>query len=191
MRHERGSVLVICLLLLLVVTLLGVAGIQTGTFGNMIAGNGLSGQKAFWLAEAGLQDAKEKLASSDTVEAFKTLIGPSIQVAFGEGTYKVTTSPDAFDPTNRIKITSVGATSGASGTVEVTMIKFTANPKVWAAVVANGLIDTMGNFTADGRDHDEDGLVVLPNQGALGIATRSTLNLGGSSSVGGTSGGID
>ena len=192
MRNEKGSILVLCMMLLVVVTLLAVAGIQTGSFGTMIAGNGLEGQKAFWIAEAGLQDAKDKLNNAADIEAFKTLIGPSIQVVFGEGTYKITTSIDTFDLINRIKVISVGSTSRASRTAEVTMIKMKANPKTWAALAANGSVNTIGNFTADGRDWDENGMVPLSNgEGSFGIATRNTLNLGGSSSVGGTVAGID
>jgi len=61
MKNEKGFVLVICLMLFLVVTLLATATIQTGVFGNMIAGNGLESQKAFWIAESGIEDARAKL----------------------------------------------------------------------------------------------------------------------------------
>jgi hypothetical protein len=125
MKNERGFILVLCLMLLLVMTLLGVAGMQTGNFGNMIAGNGLEGQKAFWIAEAGLQDAKDKLNSSVSVDVFRNLTGLSTPVVYGGGTYTITTEPDLSYPTSRVIVRSVGVRNdGSRKVVETTMVKF-------------------------------------------------------------------
>jgi hypothetical protein len=100
MRNEKGSVLALCMVLLVVVTLLAVAGMQTGAFGNRIAGNNLEGQKAFWIAEAGLQDAKDKLNDAASVEAFRNLTGLSNPVGYRKlHDYDF---PDSFEPTRRV-----------------------------------------------------------------------------------------
>ncbi len=55
-KDERGFVLVIAILLLLVVTLLGVSGISTTNHDNLISGNKRIGQQAFYVAEAGVDE---------------------------------------------------------------------------------------------------------------------------------------
>lgn len=186
MRTERGFVLVLCLLMLLMVTLLGVAGIQTGTFGTMIAGNGLDGHKAFWIAESGLQDSKEKLNQAAGVPEFLNMTSYlNSNIAYGGGVYKVTA---VVDPsfTNRVLVTSTATIEGrGKRVVQATFIKLNAQPKSWSAIAANGSVDTIGNFAADGRDHDEDGITALSGTGSYGVSTKQTLNLGGSSSIGG------
>jgi PilX N-terminal len=125
MRNEKGSVLALCMVLLVVVTLLAVAGMQTGAFGNRIAGNNLEGQMAFWIAEAGLQDAKDKLNDAASVEAFRNLTGLSNPVGYAGGSYTITTFPDSFEPTRRVLVRSVGKRPGGQKTVEATLVKFT------------------------------------------------------------------
>jgi len=85
MKNEKGFVLVICLMLFLVITLLATATIQTGVFGNMIAGNGLESQKAFWIAESGIEDARAKLCGVETVESFKAISGLTNPVPYAGG----------------------------------------------------------------------------------------------------------
>jgi hypothetical protein len=125
MKKERGFVLVLCLLMLLVVTLLGTAVIQTGTFGTMIAGNGLVGQKAFWIAESGLQDSKERLNQASGVSEFLNMTSYlNHSISFGEGSYKVVAVADP-SYSNRVLVTSVGSIEGR-GTKKVacTLVKF-------------------------------------------------------------------
>jgi len=121
---EKGFVMVLCLLMLMVVTLLGIAGMQTATFGTMISGNNLEGQKAFWIAESGLQDAKNRLDQAYNVDTFRDVVKelPS-PVSYGEGTYTITTETDPYDPTRRVVVKSVGSTSGAKKIVEATFKK--------------------------------------------------------------------
>jgi len=66
---------------------------------------GLEAQKAFWIAEAGLQDAKDKLdqAAVSRLQNIKELSSP---VSYGGGSYTITTAPDPYDPTKEC-VTSV------------------------------------------------------------------------------------
>ena len=142
---EKGFIIALCLLMLLVVTLLAIAGMQTATFGTMISGNGLEGQKAFWIAESGLQDAKDKLDQASSVEAFRNLTGLSSPVSYGGGTYAIATAPDPYDSTRRIVVTSVGSRPGAKKTVEATLMKLILG--VPAALYSKSLVTINGNQT--------------------------------------------
>jgi len=128
MKNERGFILVLGLMLLLLSTVIGVALIETSSFGVMIAGNGLESQKAFWIAESGLQDARDKLSTAGSVEAFKDLDGLDDLVAYAGGNYRLIVSDDTYDPSRRVLVRSVGKTAnGASRTVESVIQKFTFN----------------------------------------------------------------
>ncbi len=144
-RNEKGSVLVFCLMLLVVVTLLAAAGMRSANFGSRIAGNNLEGQKAFWIAEAGLQDAKDKLDDADSVDVFRNLPGLSDPVGYAGGSYTVTTFPDSFEPTRRVLVRSVGKRPGGQKTVEATLVKFTFD--LPGALYSKSLVSVNGHKT--------------------------------------------
>ena len=148
---QKGFVMVLCILMLLVVTLLGIAGMQTATFGTMISRNGLEGQKAFWIAESGLQDAKDKLDQAANVEAF-FVNNPELSspVSCGGGTYTITATADPTY-TSRVVVTSVGSRPEAKKTVEATIMKFTFG--LPGALYSKSLVTMNGNKTyIDGND---------------------------------------
>jgi len=148
---EKGYALILCLLMLLVVTLLGIAGMQTATFGTIISGYGLEAQKAFWIAESGLQDAKDKLDQASSVEAFRNIKELSSPVSYGGGSYTITTAPDPYDSTRRVVVTSVGSRSEAKKIVEATLMKFTFGMP--GALYSKSLVTINGNQTfIDGND---------------------------------------
>ena len=60
-EDARGFVLVLALLMLLVVTLIGVNAIDTSTFENQISGNNRVSTEAFYVAEAGINEAAGRL----------------------------------------------------------------------------------------------------------------------------------
>ena len=142
---EKGYVLVLCLLMLLVVTLLGIAGMQTATFGTIISGYGLEAQKAFWIAESGLQDAKDKLDQASSVEAFRNIKELSSPVSYGGGSYTITTAPDPYDSTRRVVVRSVGSRPNAKKIVEATLMKFTFGMP--GALYSKSLVTINGNQT--------------------------------------------
>ena len=63
-------------------------------------------------------------------------------------------------------------------------------PAIKGAISANNSIQTLGNLTVDGRDHDLSGGLVA-STGTLGVYTTSTLNQSGASTIGGTKSGVD
>jgi hypothetical protein len=56
LREENGVALVIALLLLLVITLIGLAGVNTSVWDNLISGNVRASEQAFYVAEAGINE---------------------------------------------------------------------------------------------------------------------------------------
>lgn len=61
LKDEKGIALVVALLFLTLLSLLGIAGIITSSTDTKIAGNDLSGAKAFYTAEAGIERARRQL----------------------------------------------------------------------------------------------------------------------------------
>ncbi len=64
LRAEKGFVLIIALLMLLVLTLLGISSISTTNFETSVSGNERVRADAFYAAEAGIQVAIDKIPDS-------------------------------------------------------------------------------------------------------------------------------
>jgi type IV pilus assembly protein PilX len=62
-RYQRGAVLVVSMLMLLVMTILGVAAMQMTRFEERMAGNSRDINIAFQGAEAGLRDGEQRIAA--------------------------------------------------------------------------------------------------------------------------------
>jgi len=63
-KNEKGSVLVTGLLLLLVLTILGMAAMMTAGMELKIARNDRSAKQVFYIAEAGLEDARSRMQTA-------------------------------------------------------------------------------------------------------------------------------
>lgn len=63
-RKQTGAVLIISLIILLAITLLGVANMQTSTFQMKMASSNKERQTVFAIAEAGLREAEKLLEAS-------------------------------------------------------------------------------------------------------------------------------
>ena len=61
LKNQKGIVLIIALLMLLILTLIGVSSISTSTFETKISGNERVGTDAFYVSEAGIQVAINQL----------------------------------------------------------------------------------------------------------------------------------
>ncbi len=64
--QQRGAILIFCLVFLLVLTLMGSAGMQSAVLQERMAGNLLSHESARHAAEATLQEAQQWLAAQST-----------------------------------------------------------------------------------------------------------------------------
>ncbi len=66
--EEKGFVLVLALMLLLVLGLLGMSAISTTTYDNRISGNKRNSEQAFYVAEAGVQELLGRFRQGATGE---------------------------------------------------------------------------------------------------------------------------
>lgn len=162
---------------------------------------------ALHLAEAGAEDAIWALKNlytttewEDTDPPWST--GTTYTKTFSSFTdatgtvigsyYVVITDPTSTTPI----IESTGyspdmdASHSIERTVRVAISESSGKGNVKAAIVTNTDTTTLGALIIDGRDHDLDGNLIS-GSGTLGIYTTGTYNQGGSSTVGGTSGGTD
>jgi type IV pilus assembly protein PilX len=67
LRNEKGLVLIIALLILLILTLIGISAINTTTFESKISGNERVGTDAFYASEAGIQIGLNQLPDTKPI----------------------------------------------------------------------------------------------------------------------------
>ncbi len=92
---ERGTALVVSLLLLLVLTLIALSLINTSTFEISVSGNERATTEAFYAAEAGLQRALSQLPAMEPIP--QTKIG-------SDSTYWSGTVRDRTNPTRPLSL---------------------------------------------------------------------------------------
>ncbi len=81
-RQQRGATLVVCMIILVVITFLGVGSIQDTTMEEKMAGNMKNRNMAFQAAESGLRDAEDYLGSTAILPSFNgTTAGLIAQVS--------------------------------------------------------------------------------------------------------------
>jgi len=124
LKNESGAVLIISLLTMVVLTLLGLAAINTVTTDIMISANDKGAKQAFYLAEAGLEEALARMKSANVIDIdgnAVSLIGievgneNSVQLPQGTqstGTYTITITRIS---SNTIRIASTGTTTNGRG----------------------------------------------------------------------------
>lgn len=143
------------------------------------------GQNARNIAQTGVNMALRQLASNlnwRTGIPLTDLIGGKVRVRVADTT---------FMGASAIAIISNGyAAYGTAQETLATCVVFRRNPieipvTVKAAVSTNSPVQTLGNLTVDGRNHDLAGSVVA-SSGLPGIWTTSTLTQSGNSKIGGT-----
>ena len=91
-RRERGMVLVLALLLLLVATLVGVSSLSTTNFEILISGNSRVSQKAFFAAEAGINEFLGRFRN-DAVDKILDGSDPSDTTSFQNWRLFLATNP--------------------------------------------------------------------------------------------------
>jgi type IV pilus assembly protein PilX len=94
-RRERGAVLIVSLVILLVLTILGVAGLQNTSMEERMAGNYRDRFTAFQAAETALRAGEGQIDEITTFQVMK--------FDGTDGTYTVeatTGNTDPYDPTN-------------------------------------------------------------------------------------------
>ncbi|MFQ5830041.1 MAG: hypothetical protein ACE5JD_12930 [Candidatus Methylomirabilia bacterium] len=195
-RDERGVVLILVLMALVVLGALSATLLTIGRTEVQIAANHLRSTRAHFLAEAGVEDAfnafrtTSSLVSSapGTLTAVPGLAGPGPTLA-AVGSYTVqyqSAGPDT------VLVVSTG-TSGTGGAQKLIRATMTTAWVINYAIVTNGDLTVSGNVTVDGDcggSHSNGNLTVSGSVDLSADATASgTFSTSGSPSIGGISGG--
>jgi len=117
LKNESGVIMIVCLFLLLMLSMIGIASLQTSNTDMDIAGNVMNKTGAFYVAEGGAEKACATLADSTTWRAgFQ-------DESLGGGDFNVVVEDSSSNPSmgNRVKITSSGNYKDAHSTIEVVM----------------------------------------------------------------------
>lgn len=143
------------------------------------------GQNARNIAQTGVNMALRRLATDLNWRSgipLTDLLGGKVRVRVADTT---------FMGVSAIAVISQGfAALGTPQETLATSIAFRCNPveipaTVKAAVSTNSPVETLGNLTVDGRNHDVNGNLIA-SSGLPGIWTTSTLTQSGNSKIGGT-----
>jgi hypothetical protein len=129
-----------------------------------------SGQQAFYAAEAGVY---RMLYEANATGA--TSITGSLSASTYTGSYAATLANNV--------ISSTGTVGGLSRIVTV-QTEGSLPSSVQGAVTVNSSVNTSGNITIDGRDHDADGNLT-GDPGSNGISAAGLITQTGSSDIGG------
>lgn len=197
---ERGVVLAITLLVMVLLSALGAALLSLAVAEFSASRLSENRVQALHLAEAGQAYARRALSlnldlNSDGINDQTQIFTNNQPITWNStaqlaslqpgASGSVTIVPHATDPDLAV-ITSTATFGHATKTVEPTVKRNpSGSPAVRAALTTNGPVATNGTITIDGRDHDIDGYLIL-NKGTKGVFTASTYKQTGSSRVGGT-----
>ncbi|MCL0083784.1 pilus assembly PilX N-terminal domain-containing protein [Thermodesulfovibrionales bacterium] len=117
---QKGAALITVLLMIVVVTAIGIAAVNIAIVETRIAANHKVAKQAFYIAEAGLEHAKNSLrldidwSNTDWPTCWPT--NETINVGGLTGTYTITTQ-DAEE--SSITVRSTGTIAGATATVKM------------------------------------------------------------------------
>lgn len=130
-RNETGATLIIALLLLLVVSLIGIAGITIGTTEMQIAGNQYRGAQLLYVADAGIEVVRTD--------------GPTGTVALAKA------QADPYTPFNPGITGTLAAASGYNVRYTVNPIRQVDSPPVQCPSKIFGITDVKENWCIDFR----------------------------------------
>ena len=175
-NDEKGMILIWFYLLITILLITGGSVYALSFHESRLITIEQSRDKAFYAAEAGIDQKLTELELGDESSASGTI---------GDGSYSVTYCTTTTTPScTSSRITSVGTVNGVSRTV-VAVVAKGVPPGVRGAISSNGSLSFGGSIVVDGRDHDSSGNLT-GDAGTYGVSTGgTTLTVSGSSSVGG------
>lgn len=121
MRQE-GSVLVVGIGFMLAFTAVGLSALRLAGHFNLNAETRRFSQEAFWLADAGVEEAKNKLQKASPILVPET----RAPVSLGEGTYDVVsvTDPGCVGCIDRWKVDATGTVEAHTRSVEAVVARY-------------------------------------------------------------------
>jgi hypothetical protein len=185
--NERGSAVVVSLLMVAVLLLLGSAFLSVSLTETMIAANQIAGVRAFHLAEAGLDHARVVLEDADIDELLGddgVLLGNE---ALGFGNYTVTVSNnngnpfplgsvpddsggDENDTDGFIVLTSYGTYRNAERAVQA-VVHADSGPWGKWGVLSHTHVSIQGSSVVEGAVHANGNVILGGNASVIGDVT--------------------
>jgi len=116
----------------------------------------------------------------------------SVEMLNGEVEYTIKDTVISGKDKIKIKVNAKYGGEESENIIIASLVEegFIAKP-IQAAVTTNNDIKTIGTLVIDGREHDEDGNLIVGGEGTLGVWTTGSLNQSGNSHIGGTNTGSD
>jgi hypothetical protein len=141
-KSESGFVLIICMVLLLMLSLIGIASITTSTSDMQISGNELDQTGAFYAAESGIERAAASIVTSYETNGIPPNPLPSGNVA--EGKYRYNYSTTSSGAAVQTTLTD-GAYKGLYGLVRTFSINSTGYnvPRISSATLNMAIQDAL------------------------------------------------
>ena len=122
LKKQKGAVLAISLIILLLMTLIGVSAMQSTTLQEKMAGNLRDANLAFQAAEAGLRDAENYLFKVATLPSFTASCGNGFCLpasASGTPQWKMKNASNVSYWNDSTKLRSYGTDTGAADLPDV------------------------------------------------------------------------
>jgi len=153
-NSESGVILPIVIILMLALTITGLAFLNAGVMENRLVRREIRKNQAFYLAEAGVEDARVQLGKDWND------LTPIDTTSLGAGTYNVTIyttdSSGADLPATKRRVRSTGTVGEISKTVEVILRKAPTSGGITSALTAGGSITVTGSADIDPPREPED-----------------------------------
>lgn len=154
-RSESGVILPIVIILILALTITGLAFLNAGVMENSLVRRQIHKNQAFYLAEAGIEHARVKLGQdwNDLTPIDATPLGAG---TYNANIYNTHSSGDPL-PSNKRRVRSTGTVGGISKTVEVMLRKPpTGSGEITSALQAGGDISVQGSAEINPPPTEDD-----------------------------------
>ena len=180
LRNEKGSAILIALLIIGLVSLLGMMAIKSSVTESELSFNQIHLDKAFYISQAGARRAFAKLC-----EDTSWTVG-FLNVAYNDGLYSVayidsTTNPSLDDT---IIVRSTGEYDGAHSTIELWIAPVTFN-LFGHAMFGKSLVDIKNGFMTDSYNSDSGTYVDTRLVEAGDVGTNGTISVDNDGYIGG------
>lgn len=160
LEPEQGSILIVTIMILMLLTLIGTAALNITNSELLIARNEKLNAQAFYVAESGIEHGLANFDAGNTTDL--------INKEFADGNYSV-----RFDnSTNKYFINSTGQVESSIKKIQVTLVK----PKIYPynfGVFGNSSITVSGNPVVDSYN-STNGYVSGKNNGNIGVNSNSS-----------------
>jgi len=166
-NNESGAILAIVIILMFALTITGLAFLSSTVMEHNLAMREVHKTQAFYLAEAGVEDARFKLGQDwGLVEDYNggPKESPPIIGALEAGTYNVTIYNTESDnvtglSSDRRRVNSIGAVKNVSQIVQVIVRKPPSGANIVSALESGGNVRVTGNATITGEPPNIAGVI--------------------------------